>query len=120
MNINTSIRVTLTRFYGAGECGHSLDLLLIDARTDIPQRGMQPLSLVKHLQILKDRMSSLLPGLIGRTIHALGLQGANETLHERIIVAIGFAAHTDRNAPVSQQCPVVLTGVLTAPVRMMQ
>ncbi len=54
------------------------------------------------------------------SIHTLGLQRANKTLHERVIVAIGFAAHTYHNATVSQQCPLVLTGTLTAPVRMMQ
>jgi len=67
-----------TRFGGAGERGNSLDLLLIHDGTDIPQRGMQSLSIVKHLQILKDRVSSLFPGLIGLAVHALRLQGADE------------------------------------------
>ena len=88
----------LTRFYGAGERGNSLDVLLIHDRTDLPQRRMQPLSMGKHLQILKDRVPSLFPRLIGLTIHAFGLQGADETLHERVIVAIGFAAHAHDDA----------------------
>src|SRR6266481_6158833 len=61
---NDSRRLTLTRFCGAGERGKSLDLLLIHDRTGISQRGMQSLSIVKHLQILKDRVpTQLLPPL---------------------------------------------------------
>jgi hypothetical protein len=81
---------------------------------------MQPLSIVKHLQVLKDRLLSLFLRLIRLTIHILGLQRADKTLHERVIVALGFAAHTYHNAKVDQQCSVVLTGILTVPVRMMQ
>ena len=121
-NIRKDIQphVTLTRFCGAGERGNSLDLLLIHDRTDIAQRGMQPLSIVKNLQILKDRLPSLFPRLRGLSLYALGLQGANETLHERVIVAIGFAAHAHDDAKVGQKGSVVLTGILTAPVSMMQ
>ena len=110
--------VTLTCFGGAGERGNSLHVLLIHDRTDIPQRGMESLSMVKHFQIRKDRVPSLFPRLIGLTIHTLRLQGADETLHECIIVAICFAAHTHYNTTVSQKCTVVLTGILTATIGM--
>ncbi len=81
---------------------------------------MQSLSIVKHLQILKDRVPGLFPGLIGRALHALGLQGADETLHERVIVAICFAAHAHDDATVSQECSGVPSRLLTATIRMMQ
>ena len=84
--------LTLTRFNGAGECGKSLYLLLVHDRADIPERRMQSLSMVKHRQILKDRVASLSTRVIGLLLHALGLQGADETLHERIVVAIPFTA----------------------------
>ena len=57
-------------------------------------------------------------GLIGLALHALGLQGADETLHKRVIVAICFAAHAHDDATVIQQCSVVLSRILTATVRM--
>jgi hypothetical protein len=74
--------------------------------------------MVKHFQIRKDRVPSLFLRLIGLTIHTLRLQGADETLHECIIVAICFAAHTHDNTTVSQQCSVVLTGILSATIGM--
>ena len=109
----------MTRFGGAGKRGISLDVLLIPDGTDIPQRGMQSLSMVKHFQIRKDRVSSLFPGLLGRALHALGLQGADETLPERMIVAICCAAPTHDEATVSQECSVVLSRLLTPTVSMM-
>src|SRR5215469_13297410 len=81
---------------------------------------MQPLSIVKHFQILKDRAPSLLPGLIGLTIHTFGLQGAIETLHQGVVVAIGFVAHAHHNAKVGQKGAIVLRGILTATIRVMQ
>ena len=67
---------------------------------------MQTLSIVKHLQVLKDRVSSLFPRLIGLALHAFGPQGADETLHERVIVTISFAAHAHDDATAGQKCLV--------------
>src|SRR4051794_9995780 len=46
-------RVTLTRFGGVRECGHSPHLLLINNRTDVSQRGMQASSVVKAMPCRK-------------------------------------------------------------------
>ena len=87
--------VTLTHFGGVKKRGNSIQMLLIDDRADVSERRMQSLSIVKHLQILKDRLPSLSTRLLGLSLHALGLQGSDEALHQRVVVAIPLAAHTD-------------------------
>ena len=44
--------MTLTRLNGGSERGNSLRLLLIGDRTDVSQRGMQSLSIVKRRQVV--------------------------------------------------------------------
>src|SRR5712692_686539 len=112
--------LTLTRFCGVSERGNSLGLLLIGGRTDISQRGMQSLSIVKRLQVLKDRLASLRPTLKGLPIHALAFERAKEALHERVIITIPFPAHAHHDAVLREQLPIVGSGILTAAIRVMQ
>src|ERR1700730_5998868 len=112
--------MTLTRFCGASERGNSLHLLLIGDRTEVSQRGMQSLSIVKRLQVLKNRLPSLRPALKGLPIHTLAFQGAEEALHERVVITIPFAAHAHKHAVLCQQLAVVGSRILTAAIRMVQ
>lgn len=112
--------MTLTRFCGVSERGNSLRLLLIGDRTDVSQRGMQSLSIVKRLQVLKDRLPSLRPALKGLSIHTFAFQRAEEAFHENVVITIPFAAHAHDDVVLGQQLPIVRSRLLTATIRMVQ
>ena len=81
---------------------------------------MQSLSIVERLQILKDRLSSLRSALIGLPIDTLRFEGAEEALHERVVIAISFAAHAHQDPIVGQQLLIGSRSLLTATVGMVQ
>ena len=101
----------MTCFCGVSKCGDSLGLLLVGDRTDVSQGGMESLSIVKRLQVLKDRLPSLCPALKGLPIDAIGFRRAKEALLQRVVIIIPFAAHAhddavlrNRASPPSSLC----------------
>ncbi len=84
----------MTCFCGVSKCGDSLGLLLVGDRTDVSQGGMESLSIVKRLQVLKDRLPSLCPALKGLPIDAIGFRRAKEALLQRVVIIIPFSLAT--------------------------
>ena len=60
-----------TRFHGAEEHGTLLIPLFIADWTHIAQRGMKALSIVEHLHVFKNGLSSLSTSRIGMSISPL-------------------------------------------------
>src|SRR5436190_23294804 len=79
---------------------------------------MFSLSIVKHLNILKNRCSSFCSCLIGLMFNTFLLQSSKEGFHERVIVTIALSTHTDLNAMPLKQSEIALTGILASPIRM--
>ena len=59
-------------------------------------------------------------GLKDMKIDTLGFEGAKETLHDGVVIAIASAAHADDDGVLSEQFLVGVSGVLAAAIRMMQ
>jgi hypothetical protein len=53
--------------------------------------------IVKTLDVLKDGLSSLLPGLEGGAFDTLAFERAEETFHRRVVGAITRSTHTGHN-----------------------
>ena len=77
-------------------------------------------SIVEHLNIFKDILSGLSLGGVLPMKDQLGFEGAKETFNGRIVVTITFAAHAIHHLSLCQQKLVIITGVLAAPVRVVQ
>src|SRR5436305_234644 len=87
--------------------------------TEITQSGMKTLAIVPNLNEFKDRNAC--SGTGGeRLASTFGLEGGEETFFHGVVVAISGTAHTYRNAALGEQASVIMTGILAAPVRMMQ
>ena len=54
---------------------------------------MQSLSIVKHLQVLKDHLARLRLVAKGLPIDAFAFERAKESLHQRVVIAILPATH---------------------------
>jgi len=59
------------------------------------------LSIVEHLDLLKDGEFGLRMALIGLSVHALGFERAKEAHYHGIIVAVTFAAHAHLDMKLS-------------------
>lgn len=81
----------------------STKLLFIPGWTEIVQRRMAALPIVKDLNILKDGLPGLLARLVGVPSRPLPFERPNEALRGGVVVAIAFAAHTDLDASVCKQ-----------------
>jgi hypothetical protein len=84
---------------------------------EITEIRMQPFAVVKHLNVVNDTISGLLPGSAVRAKHSFSFQSSEETFQRRIIPAIAFPAHTANYAVIFKQLLKILTAILTAPVR---
>src|SRR5215831_10296964 len=89
-------------------------------RTEIAEHRMPSLGIVEELEILEERGARRRARGTHRVVDQLDLQRREKALGHGIVWAIAAAAHT-ADDPVVRQLPlVVATGVLTAPIRMVQ
>ncbi len=58
-------------------------------------------------------------GSILASTDAFGLQRAEKALYRRVVEAVATATHTSEHAVVRQNFPLVLRGILAAPVAVM-
>lgn len=72
-------------------------LLFVDQRCLIADRGMAPLAVVKHFDVVEDRIARLLTALKALPVQTFGLQTVEETLGYRIIPAVTPSAHAGAN-----------------------
>lgn len=80
----------------------------------IPQRGMTTGAIIEAFNIGEDIGFGFLTGLKILKMHMLIFQGAEETLHRRIIVAVPGPAHADLDVLSGQQSLVRRTRILAA------
>lgn len=81
---------------------------------------MYPVWIVEALNVAKDAGLGRLSGWIPCMMHQFGLELGEEALHGCVVVTVAGATHADLNAILGQKPLVAATGVLAAPVRMMQ
>ena len=60
------------------------------------------MTIVIDLQKLEDNRTGKVVRLKDMQIDAFGLEGAKETLHRGIVVAVAFAAHADGDVMLSE------------------
>jgi len=77
-------------------------------------------AIVENFNVFKNVSLGLHAGEIMTLMDQLSFQGAKETFHGSIVVAIALAAHTSLNLIFGQPMAIILAGILTAPIRMMQ
>ena len=79
---------------------------------------MSTLAVVEHLHIFEQARSSLFARLVVTMVNQFSFKRVEEALHRGIVPAIGLAAHTLTDTPITQQCSIDCHGVKRPPVRM--
>lgn len=80
---------------------------------------MQPLTIVKDFNVVKDSRASLLARLEATGMNQFCLERGKEAFHRRVVVDVTRAAHATRDF-VRQELQISVAGVLFAAVRMME
>ena len=88
-------------------------------RTDVAESLMQPLSIIEHLDELKHVRLDFLSRMILPLVHQLILERTEETLYDRIVVTVPFAAHAGDQPGLRQLSLVRHTGVCGALIGVM-
>ena len=89
-------------------------------RRAVAKRRVQPLSVVEDLDVVVQRSTSFLDRGPARAVREFLLQGAEEALDHRVVVAVAATAHADRHPVRGAQVAVGRARVLTAAIRMVQ
>src|SRR5215207_6662114 len=87
--------------------------------TAVTERRMQPHSIIEPFNVVKHGAAC------GRVAvkdadWQLGLECREEALHRRVVPAVAFTAHTAAHLGLHQERLILGTGILTAPIAMMQ
>ena len=86
-------------------------------RGEIPQRGVQPLSIVEGFDEVEHLPVRVFMREPAQVRHQLPLERAEETLLGGVVPAVALAGHAGDDAMSRQQSLVVRAGVLHAPIR---
>src|SRR3954447_561164 len=86
----------------------------------IPQGGVPADAVVERLDVLEDARPRLLARGVALVVDQLLLQRGEEALHRGVVPALGHSAHATANPVLPKEAPVVLAGVLAAPIRVRQ
>src|SRR5512134_946262 len=81
---------------------------------------MAALPIIETHNIGKDVGLGFLAGLVILEMDMLAFEGAKETLHRSIVIAVASAAHADLDLLVDEKLLVRIAGILAATIRMMQ
>lgn len=63
---------------------------------------MQPLAIIEPFDKRKDLPARLIPRVIGLVVDELVLQGAEEALRHRVVIAVALPTHARRDAQVGE------------------
>ena len=85
----------------------------------VAYRGVTSPAIVPAFDVLKDRLLGLFSCGVLLPVNSLGLEGAPEAFHHRVVVAVADAAHADPYIVHLQPATVVDACVLHAPVAVM-
>ena len=80
---------------------------------------MQPLAVIESLNKRKNVPARLVPGVIRLVMDELILQGTEEALGHRVVIAIAFATHAWRDAERGELSLIRQTTVLRPLIRVM-
>lgn len=78
---------------------------------DVVQRLMQPLPVIEHLDVIKDRCPGFIAGPEGSMPGQFVLQVAEEAFHHRVIIRITLAAHAGDHALLVEDGPVAASRI---------
>ena len=81
---------------------------------------MKTLSIVVDFDEFKQLATSLSTGLEAGVLNKLGFECAEEAFDQGIVEAVSLSAHANLNPMRREQCPIIMAGILTAPVRVVQ
>ena len=81
---------------------------------------MTATTVVKALDVKKNVRFGFGSGLIMAMMSEFRFKGAEETFHSGVIQTVSNAAHTNLTMITVQDGLIYITGVLAAPIRMMQ
>ena len=79
---------------------------------------MSPFAIVIHLHIFKNLSFGFIPGPEPVPVNQFHFKRVKEALSNGIVPAIAFPAHAAKKFVLTQDCLEIMTGVLTAAVRM--
>lgn len=79
---------------------------------------MESPAVVEHFDIIDHVLFGFLPCGITTMLGLIALEASKEALGDGIVPAVAFAAHAADHAVFRQQCLIVLAGILTASIRM--
>src|ERR1700687_5254348 len=88
--------------------------LLKDERAQIAQGRMPALPIIKHLQVLKQRLSCFCMRLVEGSMDTLVFERAKKGCGGGIIVTIAFPTHTYDDLRLLQHLVIGMTSVLAA------
>lgn len=77
-------------------------------------------AIVEALNVEEEVGLGFCPGIVILKVNLLTFQGAEETLHRCVVIAVTSVTHADLNVVGGQQAPVRPTGILAAPIRVVQ
>lgn len=80
---------------------------------------MEPLAIVEPFHERKDLLTRFVPGVICLVMDELILQGTEETLGHRVIIAVALAAHTGRETKCGELLLIRDAAVLRTLIRVM-
>jgi len=81
---------------------------------------MQPLTIIKHGQVVNHAERGVSPCCWGLIREALVFQTPEHPFHDRIVITIALPTHTAPHPGSSELSLILGTGILTAAIRVMQ
>ena len=81
---------------------------------------MATTTIVKTLDMFKDRVTSLLPRVKRGSLSTLAFEGTEKTFHRCVVVTVSHSRHTDRHSGLRYTTQIACTGIRTALIRMQE
>src|SRR6185436_8726567 len=88
--------------------------------TYVTERRVTTLAIVKHFDVLEQRLMRGRTSRVVFMIDQLRFQSAEEAFHDGVVVTVSSATHAALQAMSLQQVLVVIAGILHSPIAMMQ
>ena len=86
---------------------------------DIPEGGMDPLTIVVSFDVGEQVMPGSIPGWITSLVHEFGFDRAKAAFHRGVVPTISLAAHRLDHGGSIKDLAVIRGGILAAAIGMM-
>ena len=90
------------------------------SRTQVTEGRVQPLAIVKALDVFEDFTPGLSSGVPLSLVDQFELEGREEALRDCVVPAVACAAHAAADSVACQQLLIFRAGVLAPAIRVMQ